>query len=268
VRRIIPQFIIGILAEILSQWESHASLDSLFMYANAPGEPPEGSKPVKVQEWLRRVNKTENINPLEVLGRIVEKFLDDEPESELDSLDKSKKERNKKIREALKRGGLNYSGEGIISGINSSQVRSLESEIKRLNIEAIDYEFKRAIENVEINPYESVSAACNILESIFKVILEDRHIDKPKIQDISNLWKIVKKELGLEAESIEDNDLLQILSGLSSIISGTAALRTHASSAHGRGNFRYKLHTRHVLLAIHSAHTLGLFIIQTWKQKN
>ena len=256
----------GVLAEVIPSFESHASLDSLFLYANAPGDPPEGSKSVKVQEWLRRTNKAQELNPIEVLGRIVEKYLDDEPEAIFDASDKSKKERNARIRDTLRRAGLRYAGGGVVTGVISSQVRSLEGEIKKLNIDAINYEFKRAIDNVEIDPYESVSAACNILESIFKVILEERKIDKPKVQDLSGLWKVIKKELCFDAESIEDTDLLQILSGLSSIISGTAALRTHTSSAHGRGKFRYALQTRHVLLALHSAHTLALFVLQTWKE--
>ena len=155
-----------------------------------------------------------------------------------------------------------------MTGLDSSQVRLLEEELKSLNIEAIDYEFKRAIENVETDPYEAVSAACNILEGIFKVILEERNVAKPNVQDLGGLWKVVKKELGLEHDTIADTDLLQILSGLSSIISGIAALRTHTSSAHGRGKFRYILQSRHVLLAIHSAHSLALFVIQTWKQRD
>ena len=60
-RQLIPQPVIGVLGEIVSRYETHASIDSLFSYADAPGEPPVGSKPVKVQEWLRRVNKTEEV---------------------------------------------------------------------------------------------------------------------------------------------------------------------------------------------------------------
>ena len=75
--------------------------------------------------------------------------------------------------------------------------------------------------------------------------------------------EIGEEDLGLDPQAIGNQDIQQILSGLSSIISGMAALRTHASSAHGRGSFRYVLQRRHALLAIHSAHTLALFIIQT-----
>lgn len=44
----------GVVAEIIANSETHASMDSLFLYAEAPGDPPEGSKHVKALEWLRR----------------------------------------------------------------------------------------------------------------------------------------------------------------------------------------------------------------------
>ncbi|MFZ2655452.1 MAG: abortive infection family protein [Victivallales bacterium] len=263
----IPSFVIAVLSDVISQAETHATLNALFMYADAPGDAPEGNKQFKVQEWLRRVNKTESVDPFRVLGKILEKYLDDESASDFDPSSDFKRTRNKKIRDVLQRANIRYAGGGLISGVDSNQILSLEEEIKKLNVQAVDYEFKRAIKNVDSDPYEAVSAACNILESIFKVILEDLNIEKPKVQDLSGLWKVVKKELGLDADQLEDQDFLQILSGLSAVISGVAALRTHTSSAHGRGNFRYTLRSRHVLLAIHAAHTLALFILQTKKDR-
>ena len=54
---------------------------------------------------------------------------------------------------------------------------------------------------------------------------------------------------------------------MNSIITGISALRTHVSSAHGRGSFRCQLKYRHVALAINSAHSLADFIIRTWVEK-
>lgn len=68
-RQLIPAPLLGIIADVVSSQETHASLDSLFMYAGAPGNPPEGSKHVKAQEWLRQVNKDSSVEPLLVAGR-------------------------------------------------------------------------------------------------------------------------------------------------------------------------------------------------------
>jgi hypothetical protein len=53
----IPAPLIAVVSDIVSVCETHASLNSLFMYAEAPGDPPDGSKHVKAQAWLRVVNK-------------------------------------------------------------------------------------------------------------------------------------------------------------------------------------------------------------------
>lgn len=43
----IPATLIAVVSDFVSAEETHASLDSLFMYAEASGDPPEGSKHVK-----------------------------------------------------------------------------------------------------------------------------------------------------------------------------------------------------------------------------
>lgn len=78
-RKLIPAPVIAICADIISQRETHASLNSLFMYAGAPGDAPDGSKPVKALEWLRRTNLDESVQPLQVLGRLIEVYMEEEP---------------------------------------------------------------------------------------------------------------------------------------------------------------------------------------------
>ena len=56
-RHEIPAPVIAVLADTMPSMETHAGLNNLFLHADAPGEPPEGSKPVKTQAWLRRINK-------------------------------------------------------------------------------------------------------------------------------------------------------------------------------------------------------------------
>jgi hypothetical protein len=73
-RKEIPAPIIAVLADCLGGVETRASLDSLFLYADAPGEPPEGSKPVKTLAWLRRINK-ESDYPLKTLGKLIEAYM-------------------------------------------------------------------------------------------------------------------------------------------------------------------------------------------------
>jgi len=270
---LIPQFVISAIADTVAESETHASLDSLFMYADAPGEPPEGSKPVKALEWLRRINKECGNLRFSVIGRIIEKYMEAEVEEtpsffvNQEQID-IRKNKIQKIKQQLGRAGLTYSRGGIISKGEGLATRTLSDLIKNRNIHAIDDEFKRAMRNIESNPREAVSAACNILESIFKVyIAEHLHLSMPAKQDIQSVWKIVKADLGLDASVLEERDLQEIVSGIMATVHGIGALRTHASSAHGAGKRIYNLKPRHAKLAIHAAHTVAAFVLETWDEQ-
>ncbi|MGK4361002.1 abortive infection family protein [Ectopseudomonas chengduensis] len=271
-RKEIPAPVIAVLSENMPDLESHASLDNLFSYAEAPGDPPEGSKPVKVQAWLRRVNK-EAERPLAVLGRIIECYMElpdieenSRPMYGMPATD-LKKDFKRKLEAILSRCNLTYITGGIISNGSSTPSRSLAELIKGRDIPSIDAEFTRALANVNSEPREAVSAACNILESIFKTYITDENLEMPQKQDLQNVWKVVRSDLGFEPGLLQDDDLKRILSGVLSVVDGIGAFRTHASSAHGEGRKVYKLKPRHARLAIHSAHTIALFVLETWDER-
>ncbi len=166
-RKLIPAPVIAVISEVVSQTETHASLDSLFMYAGAPGDPPEGSKHVKALEWLRVINRDPKIDPLSVLGQIIEGYM----EYVEDYFGNTQKAENKeKIEKALQKSELRYTKGGIVSGSAASPSFSLKEIIKKHDIKSINVEFERALQNIESNPPEAISAACNILESICKSV--------------------------------------------------------------------------------------------------
>ena len=97
--------------------------------------------------------------------------------------------------------------------------------------------------------------------------IADEGLPKPLKQDLQNVWKVVRGDLGFDTKLVQDNDLKRVLSGILSIVDGIGAFRTHASSAHGEGRKLYKLKPRHARLAINSAHTIALFVLETWDEK-
>jgi hypothetical protein len=162
---------------------------------------------------------------------------------------------------------LQYVKGGKIVGALGAPSRTLEEFIRDRDIASVEVEFNRALANVEANPREAVSAASNILESLCKIYIVEEGLDSPAKQDLKPIWTIVRKHLGFDPSLIEDQDLQTVLSGMISIVEGIGALRTHASSAHGAGKTSYKLEPRHARLVIHSAHTVALFVLESWRKK-
>jgi hypothetical protein len=268
----IPAYVLATIADAVSETETHASLDSLFMYAEAPGDPPDGSKAVKALEWLRRINKECGELSLSVIGRIIEKYMEPpEPSTSFwqpEAAIEAQRTRVNRIKDSLARAGFSYSPGGMLHRGQGIATKSLAELVKARNLEVIDFEFERALKNVTSSPREAVSAACNILETIFKIYIEEHsHLTMPAKQDLQAVWKVVKVDLGLDASIVEERDLQEIISGIMATVNGIGALRTHGSSAHGSVKRPYKLKPRHARLAVHAAHTIAVFVLETWDER-
>lgn len=263
----IPAPIIAVVSELTSKFETHATLDSLFMYAGASGSPLEGiSKHAKALEWLRKTNQ-DSSQPLEVLGKIIELYMEE-------VVDERHCQANDKIRaktrltETLKNTNLQYVIGGRVIGTLATPSTSLEYSIKKRKIKVLNDEFDRALKTVEVSPKDAISSACNILESVCKVYIKEESLSMPAKKDLQPIWSVVRKDLGFDPSQVEDQDLKEILSGLISTVHGIGAIRTHASSAHGMGVKNYSIEPRHARLAVHAAHTVVLFILESWDKKN
>jgi nucleoside phosphorylase len=72
----IPNSVIYAVGDVLGSWYySHTKLNTLFGANGFPGDPPAGNCIQKCQEWMRRANKTGDIDPLEQLGLVLVEFM-------------------------------------------------------------------------------------------------------------------------------------------------------------------------------------------------
>lgn len=85
---------------------SHPTLDALFMSAGAPGDPPNLAHHSKWKEWLFRAGQTENTDSLNVLGNVLEEFMDSPPSNS--ELKTSWGEKRQTVIDALFADGLSY----------------------------------------------------------------------------------------------------------------------------------------------------------------
>jgi len=262
----IPPSIIGTASPILADAYTHAELNALFMFAGFPGDAPAGNKIEKCRNWLRRAN-AEGADPLSMFGALIAEFMDAENTAWGTSSDGV--DARDRIRTMLGSEGLSYSRGGHIHGASlSAPSRSLAERIKTDGIPAIEIEYERAYKAIETDPGAAVTAACAILESVCKCYLDTEGQSLLGKQVLGTLWPHVAKLLGLSPKDVADDDLKRILQGLYSIGDGVAALRTHAGSAHGHAPARsYKLAPRYARLAVHAAHTMALFVLETWEER-
>lgn len=270
----IPPSIIGAAAHVLEGWYTHAQLNALFDSNSFPGDEPVGTNKLeKCRQWLRRGN-TELPDPLASFGQLIAEMMDSEMAPpyraawDTSPLEEVPDPRNRIIN-ALAKEGLSYSRGGYIHGANLvGPSKSLRERLKTNGMQTVETEFKRAYDSIESDPPQAVTAACSILEALCKNYLDIEEEEGPNKQVLGNLFPQVMTHLGLSPKDLVDDDLKQILTGQYSIATGVAALRTHAGSAHGRSDKKYyKIEPRHARLAVHSAHTITMFILETWEAR-
>jgi hypothetical protein len=117
-----------------------------------------------------------------------------------------------------------------------------------------------------------VTAACSLLESVCRSILLELGLPLPAKKDIDGLIRAVQEPLNLSPGRSDlpaeiQQDVRQVLGGLTSVAKGIGALRTHAGDAHGREKGFKRIDARIARLAITAASSLALFLIETWEQQ-
>ncbi len=245
----------------------HTTLERLFAESGAPGDVPQGNCVEKSVAWLKRVATDPTVEGLPILGALLEQFMDTDIQGHYNYNGEHAKQQAR-VRQLLLREGLEYvRGGRVMSAGSVAPARQLEAILRERDLGGVNTEFERALDSVHSDPGAAVTAACAIIESLCKVYIGDRGLELPQDQSVSPLWKVVQADLGFDPRSIADNDIRQILAGLSSIVHGLGAFRTHVGSAHGRGRTAYRLTPRHASLVVGAAHTLAIFIIKTWDER-
>lgn len=263
--------LIAVVTSILSEYYTHRNIDLKFPEFGFPGEPPEGSKTQKIETWLRRLNNTHSLQTWNTLGRTLEEFMEINPwEMAHNEEFKTTTEKNReRIKLQLAKEGMVYHQGGIIvsMGGSASPAASFEVALRSRDYPTLDSEFQRSLSNCESNPEDAVTAACNILESLFKIIIEENTLQLPAEQSLIKLWEPVRKFFRLNTDAYRGEESLRnIVQGLASVIHGIAELRTQRGNAHGRGKTVYKLSSRHARLAVSASHTVARFIFDVWDE--
>lgn len=258
----IPNSVIGAVASVIgAYYYSHSTLNSLFMESGAPGDAPDGNCETKCSLWLKRCNEDPSVDGLAVLGQVIQKFMDQEPNKGRQEF----AEGQKRIRESLAKNQLTYQVNGYVALAGASLVaKSLSDFLRTGDFVSVDAEFARAIGQLERDPHAAITAACSIIEATCKTYIETFGLEMPANQAVTPLWRSVQSHLGLNLDPTLRDDQKRILQGLASIVDGVGAYRTHIGSAHGRGVSPPSLEVSEARLAVNASHSLVMFIMERW----
>lgn len=258
---LIPNSVIGAVASVIAaHYYSHSKLETLFMEAGAPGDAPEGNCEKKCSSWLKRCNDDPSIDAVEVLGGIIQNYMDN-PTHSLSGGGIA--EGQERISDSLARNNLSYRMNGYVTPAGSNAItKTLEDFFKSGDFSSIETEFERAVQNVSSDPHASITAACSIIESALKFYIEKFDLNMPRKLNVIDLWRVVRLDLPLNSDPILAADQHKILKGLSAVIDGVGAFRSHIGSAHGRGNTPSSIVEAEARLAVNASHTIVVFVME------
>jgi hypothetical protein len=169
---------------------------------------------------------------------------------------------------------LRYDGYEVVRDGNFYKVRELAgaiieienrfAESEELNEIVIEEQIQKCREKIEGGDYSgAITNARSLIEAVcIKIEIE---LDPANAQgndgDLVKLFNRARKLLNLDPSRQDISDSLkQVLSGLSNIINGLAAMRNKMSDAHG---VAYKPSRHHAKLAVNSAKTLADFLFDS-----
>ncbi len=108
-----------VVGDVLSTTDGHDALNALFIASGAPGDPPALAHHSKWKEWLFRAGQDPSIDSLQVLGNVLEEFMDSPPQVlEDEQRWRANKER---INSILQEDGLRYYRHGRVIPIGQIQ---------------------------------------------------------------------------------------------------------------------------------------------------
>ncbi len=168
------------------------------------------------------------------------------------------------------------SGRPVYAARHALEVPSSLRQVEEASIGDRDYlsrQITRMETSIEADPELAIGTAKELIETACKTILQSRDVVPDRSWDLPRLMKETAKELKLTPEGVSDDargadTIRRILGSLASVVAGTAELRNHYGTGHGRGPDVVGLEPRHARLVVGAASTLATFLFETFDQRS
>jgi AbiJ N-terminal domain 3/Abortive infection C-terminus len=121
------------------------------------------------------------------------------------------------------------------------------------------------------DPAAAISSSKNLLESLFRIVLDRSQIAYGAREDIPQLYRRVADLLELKAESVPGSakgseSSQQVLRTLVTTVQSLAQLRNELGIGHGQSTRSVAL-VRHARLALNATVTVAEFVLDTWQAR-
>lgn len=121
------------------------------------------------------------------------------------------------------------------------------------------------------DPAAAISSSKELLESLFRIILDRSNIAYEKKDDFPGLYRKVADLLALKAEAVPESAAAskssqQVLRTLVTTVQSLAELRNELGLGHGKSTRSLAL-TRHARLALNATVTIAEFVLDTWEAR-
>ncbi|MGV0737524.1 abortive infection family protein [Mycobacterium syngnathidarum] len=137
--------------------------------------------------------------------------------------------------------------------------------------EVLEEHLARIRDSLGSDPAAAISSSKNLIESLFRIILDWSGITYGPRDDIPQLYRQVADLLELKADSVPGSakgseSAQQILRTLVTTIQSLAELRNQLGIGHGQSTRSVAL-TRHARLALNATVTVAEFVLDTWQAR-
>jgi integrase/recombinase XerC len=144
---------------------------------------------------------------------------------------------------------------GIIGGADVADNRAIQTS------------FRRIARFMETDPATAISESKNVLETLFKLILEDRGQLPTCYVPLAPMFDLVVSALGLKSDAVPGNpdaseEVSRILSGLVTTVSGINKTRNELGTGHGQHDATDP-DSRHARLVFNATVAVGEFLTAT-----
>ena len=150
---------------------------------------------------------------------------------------------------------------------HAASVEAAKEMAVRLNAEYLAQQITRMESAIDNDPELAIGTAKEFIETISKLILEERNVPYGKNADLPGLVKLTVKRLKVVPDSVQNQrnaeDIIKrLLNNLASMGRSLAELRNLHGTGHGKNATYQGLQEHHGRLAVRVAMAIGVFLFE------